>query len=243
MQCNWPGVWLFELDPTLSLSCEAKSCVWCKAKSEADFQVLSVHLCLRTAYTTPGLCLPVLWFMSTNQLIYYKLCMHLNCDIWKFACYLHDVWSHWSRSCHPETSKEGHGTGVTLGNIPHWVWDDCKEESWLHIILCSLSHIIDGKQLLCSHTLLSNHVSPLCNLAAQSCVVYYYLGQAQKQQQKLMQCHEVSITVILTAEHLTVFWITLQIINQIPPQGDMSVISNLISFIWRVLLHFYMNLW
>lgn len=40
-----------------------------------------------------------------------------------------------------------------------------------------------------------------------------------------------SVTVILTAVHLTAFWITLQIINQIPPQGDMSVISNLISCI------------
>lgn len=126
-----------------------------------------MHFCLRTAYAMPGLCLPVLWFMSTNQLICYKICMHLNCNIWKFACYLHDVWSHWSSSCHPETSKEGHGTGVTLGNVPYRVWENCKEESWLHTILCCHISLIDGKWLLFRHTLSSNCISPLLNLTAQ----------------------------------------------------------------------------
>jgi len=46
---------------------------------------------------------------------------------------------------------------------------------------------------------------------------------------KLMYCHKVRVTGVLTALNLTVFWITLQIINQILPQGDTSVMSDLDS--------------
>lgn len=56
---------------------------------------------------------------------------------------------------------------------------------------------------------------------------------------KLTYCHKVSVTVVLTSVNLTVFWIALQIINQIPPQSDTSVISDLNSLyegIWYIYL-------
>lgn len=90
-------------------------------------------------------------------------------DIWKLACYLHDIWPYWMRSCHTETSKGS--------------WN-IVELSWLLAIIaygtiakkkagftpfCAFCHLslIDGKWLFCSHTLLSNLTSPSCNLTAQ----------------------------------------------------------------------------
>lgn len=168
LQWTWPAL-CFEGDPTVSLSCEANSHVWCKILGEADFQVLIVHLCLRTAYATPGLCSPVLWFMNTYQLICYKLCMQLNWVTFEnllAICMISDL-----TASGPAAQKEARKVMELmwlLATFPLEYGTIAKKKvfgAFCHILL------IDGKQLLRSHTLLSNLISPSCNLTAQRAVL------------------------------------------------------------------------
>lgn len=131
--------------------------------------MLSVHLCLRTAYTTPGLCLPVVWFMSTNPLICYKLCMHLNWVTFESlhaVCMISDL-----TETGPATQKQASkvmGLMWLLATLPIEYGTIAKKKAGF-TPFCAFCHVslIDGKRLLCSHTLLSNYISPSCNLKAQ----------------------------------------------------------------------------
>lgn len=160
--CNF-----FEGNSTLSLPCEAKSCVWCKSWSGGDFQVVRVHLCLRAAW---GFFASVVIYEHKSKLeIMYSL---KPSDIWKLACYLRDIWPYWIRSCHSERSK-GSWNIVELmwlvAIVPIAYGTIAKKKAGFTPFLCFLIGVslIDGKWLFCSHTLLSDLTSPSCNLTAQ----------------------------------------------------------------------------
>lgn len=132
----------------------------------------------------PENCILKAWFVFTSVVIYEHKSVNILqimyalklSDVWKLACYLHDIWSYCIRSCNPEASKEGHGMMWLPATFPIEYGMIAKKKAGFtpFYAFCRIS-LIDGKRLLCSHTLLSNLISPSCNLTAQRKFCYLLL--------------------------------------------------------------------